>query len=104
MPEPRGLEVEIICFVDADHAGDKVSRKSQTGILNFINSAPIQWYFKQQNCVETSIFESEFIAMKAAVEQIGALRYKLCMLGIPVAGPANVFCDNDSVVLDCTKP
>ncbi len=104
MPEPRGREVEITCFVDADHAGDKVTRKSQTGILTFINSAPIQWYSKRQNCVETSTFGSEFIAMKTAVEQIEALRYKLRMFGIPIAGPANVFCDNDSVVVNCTKP
>jgi hypothetical protein len=79
MPEPRGREVEITCFVDADHAGDKVTRKSQTGILTFLNSAPVQWYSKRQNCVETSTFGSEFIAMKTAVEQIEALRYKLRM-------------------------
>ena len=104
MPEPRGREVKITCFVDADHAGDKVTQKSQTGILTFINSAPIQWYSKRQICVETSTFGSEFIAMKTAVEQIEALRYKLRMFGIPIAGSANVFCDNDSVVVNCTKP
>jgi hypothetical protein len=25
-PEPRGKPVEITCFVDADHAGDKLTR------------------------------------------------------------------------------
>jgi hypothetical protein len=73
MPEPRGQEVEINCFVDADHAGDKVTRRSQTGILIFLNSAPIIWYSKRQNCVETSTFGSEFVAMKIAVEQIESL-------------------------------
>jgi hypothetical protein len=29
MPEPRGKEVEIHCFVDADHAGDRLTRRSQ---------------------------------------------------------------------------
>ena len=30
MPVPRGSPVEMTCFVDANHAGDKVTRRSQT--------------------------------------------------------------------------
>jgi len=33
MPEPRGLPVDVTCFVDADHAGNLATRRSQTGIL-----------------------------------------------------------------------
>jgi hypothetical protein len=46
----------------------------------------------------------EFIALKTAVELIEALCYKLRMFGIPIAGLANVYCDNDSVVNNTTKP
>jgi hypothetical protein len=53
MPEPRGKEVEIHGFVDTNHAGDRVTRRSQTGILIFCNHAPITWYSKKQNTVET---------------------------------------------------
>ena len=35
---------------------------------------------------------------------ICSLRCKLCMLGIPLSGPANVFCDNKSVVTNATVP
>lgn len=104
MPEPRGKEVEIHCFVDADHGGDRLTRRSQTGILIFCNRAPITWYSKKQNTVETSTFGSEFVALKTAVELIEALRYKLRMFGIPIAGPASIYCDNDSVVNNTTKP
>ena len=41
MPEPRGKVVTTHCFVDANYAADKVTRRSQTGILIFINRAPI---------------------------------------------------------------
>jgi hypothetical protein len=44
IPDPLGESVEIHCFVDASHASDKQSRKSQTGILVFLNRAPIYWY------------------------------------------------------------
>jgi hypothetical protein len=42
--------------------------------------------------------------MKRAVELIEALWYKLRMFGIPIAGPANVYCDNDSVVNNTRRP
>ena len=89
MPEPRGNEVEIHCFVDASHASKKVQRRYQTGILMFINKAPIMIYSKRQNSVETLTFGSEFTATKQAVELIKALRYKLRMFGVPIDGPAS---------------
>ena len=104
MPPPRGRPVSTHCFVDSDHAGDKVTRRSQTGILIFLNRVPIIWYSKRQNTVETSIFGSKFIAMKTAAEQIESLRYKLQMLGVPLEGPTNVFCDNEAVFKNVSQP
>ena len=104
MPPPRGHFVSTHCFVDADHASNTVTRRSQTGILIFLNRAPIVWYSKRQNTVETSTFGSEFIAMRTAVEHIEALRYKLRMFGIPIEGPTNVFCDNEAVFNNTTTP
>ena len=40
-PKPRGLPVQINCFVDADHAGNRITRRSQTGIIIYGNSAPL---------------------------------------------------------------
>lgn len=96
-PEPRGHPIQVNCFVDSDHAGDRMTRRSQTGIILYCNSAPIIWYSKRQNTVEASTFGSEFVALRVATELIISLRYKLRMLGIEVLGPANVFCDNEAV-------
>ena len=104
MPEPRGNVVSTHCFVDADHAGNKVTRRSQSGILLFVNRAVIQWYSKRQNTVETSTFGSEFVAMRIAVELIEGLRYKLRMFGVPIDGPTNVFCDNEAVTKNAINP
>ena len=104
MPEPRGREVGIHCFVDASHACDKVTRRSQSGILIFVNKAPVVFYSKRQNSVETSTFGSEFTALKQAVEMIKALRYKLRMFGIPIEGPASVYCDNEAVYKNVAAP
>lgn len=103
-PEPRGESVVTTCFVDADHAGCRETRRSHTGILLFLQRTPIIWYSKRQNTVESSTFGSEFVAMKTAVEQIEGLRYKLRMMGVPLDGATNVFCDNESVFKNATKP
>jgi hypothetical protein len=104
IPAPRGKPVEVSCYCDADHAGCRVTRRSHSGIILFVNDAPIQWYSKRQNTVESSTFGSEFVAMRIAVEQVEGLRYKLRMMGIPVSGPANMFCDNQSVFKNCSYP
>ena len=45
-PEERGNAVTMTCYVDASHAGCRVTRRSHTGIIIFINRAPIIWYSK----------------------------------------------------------
>jgi hypothetical protein len=102
MPEPRGNPVQMNVFCNSDHAGNKLARHSHTGIPIYLNSAPIKWFSKAQNTVESSTFGSEFIVMQICVDMIEALRYKLRMFGIPIEGGANVFCDNNSVVINAT--
>ena len=97
-PTPLGRTVSITAFVDASHAANKVTRRSHTGYILFVNRAPIIWYSKRQNTVETSTFSSEFIAMKTCIEHINGLRYKLRMFGIPIDAAAKVLCDNESCV------
>jgi hypothetical protein len=103
-PQARGNSVSMTCFVDADHAGNRVTRRSHTGILLYVNRAPISWYSKRQMTVETSTFGSEFIAARIATEMIEGLRYKLRMMGIPIDGAALLMCDNQSVVANSSRP
>jgi Reverse transcriptase (RNA-dependent DNA polymerase) len=104
MPEARGPEAQINCFVDANHAGNVVTRRSHTGVLIFLNKAPIVWYSKRQNTVESSTFGSKFVALKIATELVQGLRFKLRMMGVALDGPANIFCDNKSVVINSSVP
>ena len=103
-PPPRGLPVKISCYVDADHASNRVTRRSHTGILIYCMNSPIIWFSKRQNTVEASSFGSEFVALRIATEMIEALRYKLRMFGVPIVEPADVFCDNKSVADNAAIP
>lgn len=91
MPTPLGKPFIIRAFVDSDHAGDQVTRRSRTGFIVYLNGAPIYWKSAKQTSVETSTFGSEFVAMKQCCEYLQGLRYKLRMMGIPVEGACYIF-------------
>ena len=104
MPEPKGKEFKITVFVDADHARDKVTRRSVTGILVLLNNTPIKYFCKRQRTVETSTYGAELVAARIAVEAILELRYTLRMLGVPVEKTSVLLGDNKSVLLNTTIP
>ena len=104
-PKPKGKKVQITCFVDADHGGDQVTRRSRTGILIYVNKAPIMWYSKRQNTVETSTYGSELVAMRLAVDMVKALKYKLWMFGIEIMeDETKIYGDNNAVILNTSVP
>ena len=104
MPQSRGMGFIIWSYVDADHAGDSITRRYRMGFLVYLNSSPVYWMSKKQTSVETSSFRFEFIAMKQCTEYIHGLRYKLCMMGILCTSPAFIFGDNQSVLANTTIP
>jgi hypothetical protein len=83
-PSPRGNAVLLNMFCDVSHATDLITRRSTTGILFFMNGAPVKWYTKRQNTIESSTFGSKCVALKIAVEMNDGLRYKIRMFGIPL--------------------
>ena len=103
-PEPRGKDVDLRLMVDSDHAGDKVRQHLQTGFYIFLNSALIAWISRCQPTIETSVFSAEFVAMKHGVETLRGIRYKLCMMGMPLDGPSYIYGDNMSVINNTQKP
>ena len=57
MPEARGNVMSTYFFVDENYAADKVTMRSQIGILLFFNKTPVIWHSKRQNGVEVSILQ-----------------------------------------------
>ena len=44
------------------------------------------------------------MALKHGVETLRGLRYKLRMFGIPIEGPASMYCDNEAVYKNVAVP
>ena len=69
-----------------------------TTILHLANRIPINWYAKKQATVESAMYGSEFVAARAAVDQIIGLRAALMYLDVPIRSKSFMFGDNKSVV------
>ena len=87
MTDPLGLPFVMQIFVDTDHDSENVTRRSRSGYIVFLNSAPIYWNPKKQTSCDTSTFGSEFVALKQSMEYTRGIFYKLRMFGIPVTEP-----------------
>ena len=58
IPYPLVQNSQITCFVDAKHAGKVVTWSSHAFVLIYLINAPIVWFSKKQNTVESSTFGS----------------------------------------------
>ena len=104
MPQTCGMGFVMRSYVDADHAGDSITRRFRTGFLVYLNCAPVYWMSKKQTSVDTSSFVSEFIVVKHCTEYICGLRCKFFMMEIPCTSPAFIFGDNQSFLANTTIP
>jgi hypothetical protein len=102
LPKPLVDEMEITVFVDSDHAHDKVTRRSITGIMIFVGRTPVFYSSKRQGAIETSTYSAEFCAMRNATEETIAVRYMLRCLGVKVEHATFMFGDNLGVVQNAT--
>ena len=90
--------------MDADHARDKLTRRSMTGILMLLNNTPISWYSKCQKSVEFSTYGFELLASRIAVELMIAIRHYITMVGCELESSSLMVGDNMAVVLNTTIP
>jgi len=102
--DPPDIPEELAMFVDASRVTNLVTRQSRSGVLIYVNKAPIIWFSKKQNSIETSSFGSEFMALKTGVEVLEGLIYKLQMMGVPIEGYCHTCVDNMSVVNNTSLP
>jgi hypothetical protein len=65
-PTPLVGEMEITVFVDSDHAHDKITRKSISGIIIFVGRTPVFYSSKRQGAISTSTYGAEFCATVCA--------------------------------------
>lgn len=94
----------IEAFSDADWAGCVDGRRSTGGHCVFFGSNLVVWSSKKQDVVSRSSAESEYRALANVTAEVVWL-HSLCLeLGISVAAPHQVWCDNSSAVALSANP
>ena len=108
-PRAFGPVLDTSILVDSDHAHDKATRKSITGLLAYVGSTPVLWLSKRQGSIASSTYAAEFSALRStATEEAISLRYILRCLGCNVAAdgscPTKIFGDNLTVIQSSQNP
>ncbi len=53
--------------------------------------------------LKSPVFGAGFVTMKHDIERLRGLRYKLCMMGAPIAGCSHIYADNKLQVTNSTE-
>ncbi|CAG7731317.1 unnamed protein product, partial [Allacma fusca] len=91
-------EVFLTCYTDSDYAGDKVQRKSTSGVVVLLNNAIVSWSSQKQSCIALSSTEAEYVAVASGAREVVWLRSCLSELGYPQVRPTLVLVDNQSAI------
>ena len=94
---PKGQELTLLGFCDANFAGCRVERKSTSGSCIFLGDCLISWNSKKQNSIALSTTEAEYVASAMCVAQILWIKNQLEDYGISLR-KIPVMCDNTSAI------
>ena len=85
---------QLIGHVDADWANDPTDRRSTTGYIFTLGSAPISWKSRKQPTVALSSCEAEYMALSEATREALYLRKLTGSLNLIQTTQTTIFCDN----------
>ena len=91
-------EMNIVCYCDADWAGDKTDRKSTSGYCVYVNDNLISWNTKKQQSVALSTAEAELMGIVEVVKEAKWMSMLLTEMGYKVRRPVTVWCDNQAAI------
>lgn len=89
---------KLVCFSDADWAGDHQNRRSTSGLASFLNTGPISFRAQQQPVVALSTTEAEYIAATLAVKDLIWIQRFIEELKLPISSKGKLLCDNQSAL------
>ncbi|GJR61496.1 hypothetical protein Tco_1503658 [Tanacetum coccineum] len=86
---PKGTGIETIVYVDSDHTGDYVDRKSTSGVCMFMGCCLTSWFAKKQTALAISTTEAEYVSTIKACQQAlwmkqALINYGICLDDVPI--------------------
>lgn len=94
---------DLICYCDADFAGDNDTHKSTTGLVVLFAGAPIHWRSSRQSLVTLSSTEAEVVSLCTATKDVAWIRKIALELNMIDNEPTPILCDNQSATKIVSK-
>jgi hypothetical protein len=101
---PKENDLTLVAYCDSDWASCPLTRKSTTGFLMKLGSAPISWKTKKQTTVSKSSSEAEYRAMNQATSEVIWIRSLLSSLQVQCSSPTVLHCDNQAAIHIAANP
>ncbi|XP_059067839.1 secreted RxLR effector protein 161-like [Cryptomeria japonica] len=95
---PKNNDFTLMAFTDVDWASCLDEKKSTSGGAFFLDDYLVAWHSKKQDSVSLSTTEAEYIATTSCCTQLLWMAQTLSDMGINVAKPIPILCDNTSAI------
>nr|GFA18460.1 copia protein [Tanacetum cinerariifolium] len=92
-----GSDIETKVYVDSDHAGDYVDRKSTSGVYTFMGCCLTFWFSKKQTALSISITEAKYVSTEKACRQALWMKQALVDYGVRL-DDIPIMCDNKRAI------
>nr|GEZ50926.1 uncharacterized mitochondrial protein AtMg00810-like [Tanacetum cinerariifolium] len=100
---PKDYGFDLTAYLDADHAGCHLDRKSTSGTVQFLGDKLVCWSSKKQNCVSISTAEFENVAVSGCCAQVLRIRTQLPDYGF-FYDKVPIYCDSKSAIAISCNP
>nr|GEY41127.1 copia protein [Tanacetum cinerariifolium] len=90
---PKRSGIDIVVYLDYDHAGDYVDQKSTSGICTFMRCCLTSWFLMKQTTLDISTTEAEYASVEKACQQASWMKQALFDYGIRL-DDIPIMCDN----------
>ncbi|GJX24366.1 hypothetical protein Tco_0228811 [Tanacetum coccineum] len=94
---PNGSCIDIIVYVDSDHAGDYVYCKSTSGVSTFMGCCLTPWFLKKQTALAISTTEAKYVSAEKACQQALWMKQALVDYGVRLDNIL-IMCDNKGAI------
>ena len=98
---PKGNNIIIQAFTNANWEGSIDDRKSTSGATFYLGGFLLSWLHKKQTSVLLSTVEEEYIAITACCTEFVWMKQTLKDLQIQFSEPIPIFYDNTSTISIC---
>jgi hypothetical protein len=95
---PKGKDLSLISYIDADWAGCIDDRRSTSGAMLYLGEFLVSWINKKQSSISLSTTEAEYIAVASYCKQVLRMKHTLIDIQFEYDEPIPIYCDNTSTI------